>query len=67
VNAAVDGVVLLRSVDPLFLPLGPFAVREIYIAPQNDEANLRGAGHCTSAKRMTSILKHVAEAFPPAW
>jgi len=27
---------------------------------------LRGAGHCTSAKRMTSILKHVAEAFPPA-
>jgi len=26
----------------------------------------RGAGHCTSAKRMTSILRHVAEAFPPA-
>jgi len=22
--------------------------------------------HCTSAKRMTSILRHVAEAFPPA-
>jgi len=26
----------------------------------------RRAGHCTSAKRMTSILRHVAEAFPPA-
>jgi len=23
-------------------------------------------GHCTSAKHMTSILRHVAEAFPPA-
>jgi len=29
-------------------------------------SKLKGAGHCTSAKRMTSILKHVAEAFPPA-
>jgi len=27
---------------------------------------LKGAGHSTSAKRMTSILRHVAEAFPPA-
>jgi len=27
---------------------------------------LRGAGHCTSAKRMTSILRPFAEAFPPA-
>jgi len=27
---------------------------------------LKCAGHCTSAKRMTSILRHVAEAFPPA-
>jgi len=27
---------------------------------------LKGAGHCTSAKRRISILKHVAEAFPPA-
>jgi len=27
---------------------------------------LKGAGHCTSAKRMTSILRHVAEAFPSA-
>jgi len=27
---------------------------------------LKGAGHCTSAKRITSILSHVAEAFPPA-
>jgi len=24
------------------------------------------AGHCTPVKRMTSILSHVAEAFPPA-
>jgi len=27
---------------------------------------LKGAGNCTSAKRMTSILRHVVEAFPPA-
>jgi len=27
---------------------------------------LKGAGHWTSAKRMTSILRHVAEAFSPA-
>jgi len=27
---------------------------------------LKGAGYCTSAKRMTSILRHVAEAFYPA-
>jgi len=27
---------------------------------------LKGAGDCTSAKRMTSILRHVAEAFAPA-
>jgi len=27
---------------------------------------LKGAGHCKSAKRMTSILRHVAEALPPA-
>jgi len=26
---------------------------------------LKGASHCTSAKGMTSILKHVAEACPP--
>jgi len=29
-------------------------------------SKLRGASHCTSAKRMTSILRHVADAFPPA-
>jgi len=29
-------------------------------------SKLRGAGLCTSAKRMTSILMHVAEAFPSA-
>jgi len=27
---------------------------------------LKGAGHCTSAKLMTSIFRHVAEAFPTA-
>jgi len=27
---------------------------------------LKGAGHCTLAKRMTSFLRHVVEAFPPA-
>jgi len=27
---------------------------------------LKGAGHCTSAKCMTRILRHVAEAFLPA-
>jgi len=27
---------------------------------------LKGGGHCTSAKRITRILRHVAEAFPPA-
>jgi len=27
---------------------------------------LKGAGYCTSAKRMTSILRHVVEEFPPA-
>jgi len=26
----------------------------------------KGAGQCTSSKGMTSILRHVAEAFPPA-
>jgi len=36
------------------------------IAPKNDEVQLRGAGHCTSAKCLTSILRHVAKAFPPA-
>jgi len=27
---------------------------------------LKGAGHCTLAKRMTSILRYGAEALPPA-
>jgi len=27
---------------------------------------LKGTGHCKSAKRMTSILRDVAEAFPAA-
>jgi len=27
---------------------------------------LKSAGHCISAKRLTSILRHIAEAFPPA-
>jgi len=39
----------------------------IYIAPKNvKQTHMRIRSHCTSAKRMTSILRHVAEAFPPA-
>jgi len=29
-------------------------------------SKIKGAGHWTSAKRMTIILRHVVEAFPPA-
>jgi len=39
-----------------------------YIAPQSAETNSEAqitAQQCTSAKRMTSILSHVAETFPP--
>jgi len=42
-------------------------MRVIYIAPKNVKQTLRRIkSHCTLAKRMTSILRHVAEAFPPA-
>jgi len=37
----------------------------IYIAPQNVKQTHRRS-HYTSAKRMTSILRHVAAAFRPA-
>jgi len=40
-------------------------MRVIYIAPKNVKQTHRRS-HCTSAKRMTSILRHVASAFPPA-
>jgi len=40
-------------------------MRVIYIATKNAKQTHRRS-HCTSAKRMTSILRHVAEAFPPA-
>jgi len=40
-------------------------MRVIYIAPKNLKQTHRRS-HCTSAKRMTSILRHVAEAFFPA-
>jgi len=40
-------------------------MRVIYIAPKNVKQTHRRS-HCTSAKRMTSILRHVAEAFLPA-
>jgi len=33
---------------------------------KHELCQLKGAGRCTLAKRMTSILRHVAEAFPPA-
>jgi len=35
------------------------------ICALNMLCKLKGAGHCTSAKGMTSILRHVSEAFPP--
>jgi len=51
-------------------------MRVIYIAPKNVKQTHRlyiftlhiyiAHLHCTSAKRMTSILRHVAEAFPSA-
>jgi len=40
-------------------------MRVIYIAPKDVKQTHRRS-HCTSAKRMTSILRNVAEAFPPA-
>jgi len=40
-------------------------MRVIYIAPKNVKQTHRRS-HSTSAKRLTSILRHVAEAFPPA-
>jgi len=40
-------------------------MRVIYIAPKNAKQTHRRS-HCTSAKRMTSILRHVTEAFSPA-
>jgi len=42
-------------------------MRVIYIVPKNvKQAHRHIKSHCTSAKRKTSILRHVAEAFPPA-
>jgi len=42
-------------------------MRVIYIAPKNVKlTHRRIKSHCKSAKRMTSILRHVTEAFPPA-
>jgi len=40
-------------------------MRVIYTAPKNVEQTHRRS-HCTSAQRITSILRHVAEAFNPA-
>jgi len=37
----------------------------IYIAPKNVKQT-HSRSHCTSAKRITSILRHFAEAFLPA-
>ena len=39
--------------------------RNLYCASKC-RSKLRGAGHCTSAGRMTRILRHVADTFPPA-
>jgi len=40
-------------------------MRVIYIAPENVKQTHRRS-HCTSAKLMTSMLRHIAEAFPRA-
>ena len=40
-------------------------MRNLYCASKC-RSKFRGAGHCTLAGRMTRILRHVAEAFPPA-
>jgi len=48
-------------------PLIIILMRVIYIAPKNViQTHRRIKSHCTSASRMTSILRHVAEAFLPA-
>jgi len=39
---------------------------KVFIAPQNAEANSEAQVIAHRKKRMTSILRHVAEAFPPA-
>jgi len=39
-------------------------MRDLYCTAKC-RSKLRGADHGTSAKRMTSILSHVVEAFPP--
>jgi len=53
--------------------IGEYTVKILIIIITRDlyctakcRSKLRDAGLCTSAKRMTSILRHVAEAFPPA-
>jgi len=38
---------------------------QVIHAMQNMLCKLKSAGHCTSTKRMASILRHVAESFPP--
>ena len=40
-------------------------MRNLYCASKC-RSKVRGAGHCILAGRMTRILRHVAEAFPPA-
>jgi len=47
------------------LNLSVILTRNIYCATKC-RSKLRGAGHCTSAKHMTSFLRHIAEALPPA-
>ena len=39
-------------------------MRNLYCASKC-RSKLTGAGHCTSVGRMTRILRHVVEAFPP--
>jgi len=43
-------------------------MRVIYITKKKVKQTLRRIkSHCKSENRMTSILRHFADAFPPAW
>jgi len=56
--------VYIRLTGPLSIKI---IIRVIYIAPKNvKQTQRRIKSHCTSAKRMTRILRHVSQAFPPA-
>jgi len=41
-------------------------INEKFILRGKLRSKLRGAGHCTLVKSKTSVLRHIAEEFPPA-